>query len=292
MCHDSFSYLLLLLHARGMTHSFVCQSSFIRVTRLIGCTGKSISQIAPSYDSFSRHTCDMPFMSHTRNAISKSTNSYVWLDSIFSCHTCDMALMGHTREAMSKSTNLYLWIHSLDIHGRRTCRFKSLRFQCILAQSSISCESEANKLPQNIGGCHFVTLELFREWYRWCFSKQNLFFFEKWLIHTTLWAFRRCCSWLDSFVCVKWRIHTCDVTHLYVWHGSFICVIWQDMLFGTLLIYVCDMVCLFVWCDSFGIHSISLISMCDMTNSYVWHDWLICMTWLIIRGHDSSLCVI
>ena len=173
---------------------------------------------------------------------------------------------------MSKSTNLYVWLDSLGIHGRRTCRFQSLRFQCISAQSSISCESETNKLPQNIGGCQFLTLELFREWYRWCFLKQNLFFLEKWLMHTTQWAYRRCCSWLDSFVCVQWRIHTRDMTHLYVWHGSFICVIWQCMLFGTLHIYVCDMAHV-TWrvysCDVTRLAYIQYVSfcVCDMTHS-------------------------
>jgi len=51
----------------------------------------------------------------------------------------------------------------------------------------------------------------------------------------------------DSFICVTWLIHTCDMTHLYVWHDSFIRVTW-------------------------------LIHMCDMTHSYVWHDSFICVT--------------
>jgi len=27
--------------------------------------------------------------------------------------------------------------------------------------------------------------------------------------------------WHDSFICVTWLIHMCDVTHSYVWHDSF-----------------------------------------------------------------------
>ena len=63
----------------------------------------------------------------------------------------------------------------------------------------------------------------------------------------------------DSYVFVKRFIHTCDVTHSYVWrvmahsymwHDSFICVTW-------------------------------LILMCDMTHSYIWDDALICATWLL-----------
>ena len=56
-----------------------------------------------------------------------------------------------------------------------------------------------------------------------------------------------CSSWYgnDSFICVTWLIHMCDMTHSYVWHDSsngcsslygndsFICVTW--------LIHMCDM---------------------------------------------------
>jgi len=76
--------------------------------------------------------------------------------------------------------------------------------------------------------------------------------------------------WHDSFICVTWLIHMCDITHSYVsfnmslvwriqcvthcpgnvWHDSFICVTW-------------------------------LIHMCAMTHSYVCHDPCIRVTWLI-----------
>ena len=55
--------------------------------------------------------------------------------------------------------------------------------------------------------------------------------------------------WNDSFICVSWLIHMCDMTHSYVWHDSFICVSW--------LIHV--------WHDSF-ICVTWLIHMCDMTH--------------------------
>jgi len=69
--------------------------------------------------------------------------------------------------------------------------------------------------------------------------------------------------WHDSFICVTWLIHMCDMTHSYVWHDSFICVTW--------LIHMCDMNHSFVWHDSF-ICLTRLIHMCDMADSYVWHD--------------------
>jgi len=37
----------------------------------------------------------------------------------------------------------------------------------------------------------------------------------------------------DSFICVTWLIHICDMTHSHVWHDSFTCVTW--------LIHMCDM---------------------------------------------------
>ena len=99
-----------------------------------------------------------------------------------------------------------------------------------------------------------------------------------WLIHRRthtpcpIWTFRlralQCCQhstwtwacflpyrlhsyvWHDSFICVTWCIHMCDMTRSYVRHDSFICATW-------------------------------LIYMCDMTHSYVWRDSFMCVTWRI-----------
>jgi len=53
----------------------------------------------------------------------------------------------------------------------------------------------------------------------------------------------------DSFICVTWLIHMCDMTHSYVWHDSFICVTW--------LIHLChdSFICL-TW----------LVDMCNVTD--------------------------
>ena len=75
--------------------------------------------------------------------------------------------------------------------------------------------------------------------------------------------------WHDSFICVTWLIHMCDITHSYVWHDSFICVTW--------LIHMCDITHAYVWHDSF-ICVTWLIHMCDMTHSYVWHDSFLCVS--------------
>jgi len=75
--------------------------------------------------------------------------------------------------------------------------------------------------------------------------------------------------WHDSFICVTWLIHMCDMTHSYVWHDSFICVTWS--------IHMCDMTHSYVWHDPFICVTWS-IHMCDMTHSYVWHGSFICVT--------------
>jgi len=55
--------------------------------------------------------------------------------------------------------------------------------------------------------------------------------------------------WHDSFICVTWLIHMCDMTHSYVVHDSFICN------------------------DEINLHHT-----CDMTHSYMWHDAFISET--------------
>ena len=85
-------------------------------------------------------------------------------------------------------------------------------------------------------------------------------------------------------------VHTCGMTHSYVWHDSSTC--------GTWLIHVCDMTQSYVGHDS-SICVTWLVHVWDMTHSYVWHDLFICGTWLIhicdmtrsYVGHDSFICV-
>ena len=84
----------------------------------------------------------------------------------------------------------------------------------------------------------------------------------------------------DSFICVTWLIHKCDMTHSYVWHDSFLCVslgplclqvrggwgLWMPDSFicVTWLIHKYDVTHSYVWHDSFH--------MWDVTDSCVWHD--------------------
>jgi len=112
--------------------------------------------------------------------------------------------------------------------------------------------------------------------------------------------------WHDSFICVTWLIHACDMTPSYVWHDSFICGKWLFHMWGmnssyvwhdgficvTWLIHMCNMTCSYVGHVSF-IRATWLIHMCDMTHSNVWRDSFIWVPWLVghnsLKTHDLSM---
>jgi len=71
---------------------------------------------------------------------------------------------------------------------------------------------------------------------------------------------------------VTWLIHTCDVTHAYVWHTSFMCV--------TRLVHTHIARCCAMW----------LVRMCDGTRSYVWRDSFVCVMWLIQLTSCTQSC--
>jgi len=78
--------------------------------------------------------------------------------------------------------------------------------------------------------------------------------------------------WHDSFTCVTWLIHMCDMTHSHVGRDAFIR--------ATCLIHVRDDYNsrgLHVWHDS---TRVTWLNRCDMTQQ-VWHDSPVCVTWLI-----------
>jgi len=94
--------------------------------------------------------------------------------------------------------------------------------------------------------------------------------------------------WHDSFICVTWLIHMCDMTHSYVRHDSFVqasrtllkftAVVWISSVLRTS--GICDMTHLYVWDDSFT-RVMWLVYMCDKTHSFVRHDSFILVTWII-----------
>jgi len=65
----------------------------------------------------------------------------------------------------------------------------------------------------------------------------------------------------DTFICVMWLMHMCDMTHSYMGHDSFICMTW--------LSHMCNMTHSCVWHDSF-IRATRHFHKCDQ----LWRDVL------------------
>jgi len=96
--------------------------------------------------------------------------------------------------------------------------------------------------------------------------------------------------WHDSFICVAWLIHVCDMTHPNMRHTSSTCATWLihmcdpwerlevELICVAWLIHMCDMTHPYV--SRVGA-SWSRTHMCGMTHPYVRHDSSICATWLI-----------
>jgi len=97
----------------------------------------------------------------------------------------------------------------------------------------------------------------------------------------------------DSFTCVTWLVHMCDMTRSHVWHDSCTCMTW--------LIHMCDMTRLHVWHDSCtrvtwlmhksdmtNSHATWLMHKCDLTNSHVWHDLHITLVIWLIHTCDTT----
>jgi len=89
--------------------------------------------------------------------------------------------------------------------------------------------------------------------------------------------------WYDSFICMTWFIHVCNMTRLYVWHASFICVTW--------LVHMCNMTHSYVRHDSFTCVT-WLLHVRDMTPQYERPVSLICVTWLMHVWCDTFICVV
>ena len=117
-----------------------------------------------------------------------------------------------------------------------------------------------------------------------------------WIRHVTYgWVMSRMTSWSDlspeyiwyrdSFMCVTWLLHVCDMPYSCVWHASFICTTWlihmRDMShsyiwYGSFICVGMPHSCM--WYDSF-VCVTCLIHMRDMTHSNTWHDSFICVPW-------------
>jgi len=106
--------------------------------------------------------------------------------------------------------------------------------------------------------------------------------------------------WHDSFICVTWLIHACDMTHSYVCHDSSYVFVWHaggmshinDYTYVYIkkkCIYVYIYIYIYIhtnmtreWVHTYEFICVTwLIQMCDMTHSCVWRDAFVCVSWLI-----------
>ena len=94
---------------------------------------------------------------------------------------------------------------------------------------------------------------------------------------------------------VTWLIHTCDMTHSYVWHDSIVYVTWliqrtadegvRSLICVTWLVHTCEM------SNPYGCHDSSTCMMWpyERVMSHVWmsHGTLMDVTWLLYKLYDS-----
>jgi len=80
--------------------------------------------------------------------------------------------------------------------------------------------------------------------------------------------------WHDSFTCVTWRIHMCDMTHSYVWHDSCMCV--------TSLIHMRDVTHSWMRCDS----DLVCEEVLELFDEFVrvWHSLLALLAFWRVRA--------
>ena len=99
------------------------------------------------------------------------------------------------------------------------------------------------------------------------------------------------CEWVmsysyvchDSFMCVTWLIHMCDMTHSCVWHDSFICVTW--------LIHVCDMTHSYMkwWGLRLRTH-LSIYHCTHINESRHTYEWVMSHMWMSHGTHVNESC--
>ena len=216
--------------------------------------------------------------------------SHTWMSHVThmheSCHAyeCDVShtWMSHVTH-INATCHTYKWVmshiemlHISHINESCTTNDHFLRWRVVMSQYvGVSCEGKKMEEREKSVWGWVVT------WHHQITHHPHI---------STLQGRQLSYVWHDSFMCVTWFIHMCDITHSYMWYDSSkvpnrlevpdlgpIVVIIVSLICVTWLIFMCDMTHSYVWHNSF-ICVTWLILMCDMTHSYVWHDSFLCVT--------------
>jgi len=260
-----------LIHVCDMTHSCVWHDSFICVTWLthvcdmthayicaLLCVMHTFVHYYPQILSFG-HACHHLFA--PQHVQYYSLICFTWLS-----HICDMT---HSCAWHDSSMCVTWLIHMCD---SRT------HLRPIVCNSHICPLLSTNSVPWS------------------CMP---------WLVCTSAWAIllthmfhmTHPYSWHDSYRCVTWFIHVCDMTHAHI--CALLCVM------RTFADYYPQILCLdpachdsfapqHVQCDSFMCVT-GITHKCDMTHSHAWHDSfvhsLFFLACLWVRDGFPALCV-
>jgi len=210
---------------------------------------------------------------------------YAWHD-LLSCATCVLRMCDMIRLKIMSFTCRTVMSHTWMRHITHINESRHTNATCVIRRSRGFRRIMSHICRTNVGhmvrtSCHAYQ----RVMSHICIHQCLTYAWVTAHIHI-LRNMRRACVWhdswvwRDSFICVMWRIHLCDMTvlhvcamirfcdmtHLYVWRDAFICITWLSCMCVTW--FVCA-----TW----------LIYMCDVTHLYVWHDsnTVICVTWRI-----------
>jgi len=204
---DSFICATWLFHTCDMILSYVWHDSFICVTWLFDTCDMILSYVW--HDSLIRvtwlfHMCDM-------------TLSYVWHDS-FICVTWLFHICNPVGGAFYLRHDSFIsatWLQYMrDMFPSHTTR---LFHMCHMTPSYVRCNS-----------CRSAT------WFRQMYQPVGV---------STMCDISSLYLWHESFICVIWPLHTCDVTPS-IWHVTFVSS-------TRTFIYVTWLLCMFVKLDFF-----------------------------------------
>jgi len=253
--HTYLMRMTWLIHMCDTTHSLACHDHFISVTRIIHMRHVAhsyVSMFTHNHTCFTKEMVHLPHSCDMTHSMCDMTISCVWHDS-FICVTPHLRMCQcpptTTRTLTNKRYNylIHVWYDS----------FTCVRWLLHMCDMIVSC----------------VTRLIHMRYATWSYAPVFTH------IHTHIDKEKTHILHIcddDSFTCVTWLIHMCDMAISYVRHDSFMCVKWH------IRMCLCSHTttrALIKKRHTFFMHVTWLIHVCDTTISCVWHDSFMCITW-------------